>query len=381
MRSRRPTSCAYRLTVGLILSLLVLLVALLSGKDLEEFLDDLLLKDTAKEETAVSGDWYDLYFTEPINEDNWALHTGSAVETALIDAINGAQQSIYGALFELNMESITQALIAAERRGVDVKLVFDDLHAIQDEESTVEELDGIIEYHSDNRSALMHHKFLVFDEARVWMGAMNFTHNGIYNNNNNAVLIRSTLLAQNYLAEFREMYDDGVFTRRGDTRQTPNPRLNIDGTLIETFFSPEDGTAIENRLEELIRESDDSIRVMAFVLTLNRLGNALIVEHNAGVDVQAIFEARGSNQGQMVPMGCAGIPVKTDGNPNTFHHKVMIFDGEIVAFGSFNFSASARDDNSENMIIVHNAAFAQAFINEFNKRFNDPEADIPNLSC
>lgn len=381
MRSRRPTSCAYRLTVGLFLSLLIVLVGLLSGQDLEELLDELLLEDAVNEETTVSGDWYDLYFTEPINQDNWDLHTGSAVEAALIDAINGAQQSIYGALFELNMESITQALIAAERRGVDVKLVLDDRYAIEDEESTVEELDGIVEYRADNRSALMHHKFLVFDEARVWMGSMNFTHNGIYNNNNNAMLIRSTLLAGNYLAEFREMYDDGVFTQRGDTRESPNPRLNIDGTLVETFFSPEDGDAAEDRLEELIRESDESVRMMAFVLTLDSLGNAMIDRHNAGVDVQTVFESRGSSQGQMPALGCAGIPVKTDGNPNTFHHKVFIFDGEIVALGSFNFSASARDDNSENMIIVHNADFAQAFIDEFNKRFSDPEAEVPDLSC
>ncbi|MCI0710713.1 MAG: phospholipase D-like domain-containing protein [Chloroflexi bacterium] len=377
----RKSSSSGRLVVGILGTLLIVIIALLSGQDLDEFLDEFLLEDTVNEETTVSGDWYDLYFTEPINEDNWDLHTGSAVEAALIDAINGAQQSIYGALFELNMESITQALIAAQRRGVDVKLVLDDRYAIEDEESTVEELDGVVEYRADDRSALMHHKFLVIDETRVWMGSMNFTHNGIYNNNNNAVLIRSTLLAGNYLAEFREMYDDGVFTQRDDSRESPNPQLNIDETLIETFFSPEDGDALEERLEELIRESGESVHMMAFVLTLDSLGNAMIDRHNAGVDVQAVFESRGSSQGQMEPMGCAGIPVKRDGNPNTFHHKVFVFDGEIVALGSFNFSASARDDNSENMIIVHNPEFAQAFIDEFNKRFNDPEAVIPDLSC
>jgi phosphatidylserine/phosphatidylglycerophosphate/cardiolipin synthase-like enzyme len=49
------------------------------------------------------------------------------------------------------------------------------------------------------------------------------------------------------------------------------------------------------------------------------------------------------------------------------HHKVIVVDGEIVIFGSFNFSASANDSNDENLLIVYDPVFAGAFLEEFEK--------------
>ncbi|MFP4321814.1 MAG: phospholipase D-like domain-containing protein, partial [Anaerolineales bacterium] len=67
---------------------------------------------------------------------------------------------------------------------------------------------------------------------------------------------------------------------------------------------------------------------------------------------------------------------------NTMHHKVFIIDDEIVVLGSFNFSNSARDNNNENLLIVHDPAIASAFISEFNARFNEGR-EIPDedFSC
>ena len=61
---------------------------------------------------------------------------------------------------------------------------------------------------------------------QVWMGSMNFTHNGIYNNNNNAMLIRSVRMAENYQAEFDEMFLEGIFNTRDDQDNLPNRELD-----------------------------------------------------------------------------------------------------------------------------------------------------------
>ena len=42
---------------------------------------------------------------------------------------------------------------------------------------------------------------------------------------------------------------------------------------------------------------------------------------------------------------------------------------------------SARDNNSENVLIFHDAEIAEQFTNEFNRRFNDPRAEVPQLDC
>jgi phosphatidylserine/phosphatidylglycerophosphate/cardiolipin synthase-like enzyme len=49
------------------------------------------------------------------------------------------------------------------------------------------------------------------------------------------------------------------------------------------------------------------------------------------------------------------------------HHKVLIIDQKIVAFGSYNFSQSAEERNDENLIIVYNPVIAGQFVQEFQR--------------
>lgn len=380
---------------AILIILLVLFAQYVLDIDVLNIEEDDNTSQSSVVDTSVSGDWYDLYFTTPLNTNDRSKHVGAEVEIALLAVINSAQRSIDAALYELNMESLTQAFIAARQRGVRVRFVMDDKDAVEDESSTVSMLEaaGFKVYCKDRRpadydircddrsSALMHNKFLIIDGSSVWMGSMNFTHNGLYNNNNNAMYIRSSRLAQNYQSEFDEMFIDGIFTRAADQNNMPFRDLTIGGVRVETYFSPEDGLIIERRIAELINGAQTSVYFMTNIVTLESLGTAAINRFNNRVDVKAMFESRGSMGGQMVPMGCAGIPVKQDANPNTFHHKVIIIDGQIVITGSFNFSAGARDSNSENVLIFHSAEIAQAFTNEFFRWFNDPAAPTPNLNC
>lgn len=385
--SNRRGSSRDRSSLVIILSLLIIIVAVLRGQNIDDLVEEIRDRveqqdEVPREETDFSGGWYDLYFTEPLGSEDPTLQTGSQVEAAVIGAINSAQRSVYGAMFELNLPGVIQALTDAAERGIEVKLVVDDRATVEEEPELVQLLrDAGVEVRDDGRSALMHHKFLVIDESRVWMGSMNFTLNGVYLNNNNAVLIRSTKLAENYLNEFREMFEDQFFARQGDPRDVPNRQFTIDGTLIETYFSPEDGDLIEQRIITLINEADTSVRAMAFSFTLDTIANAMVGAHQRGIDVAAIFEQRQDNAPAENIVFCSGIPTHLDGNNYTFHHKVFVIDNDTVIFGSFNFSASARDRNSENLLIIHNTAFAEQFTAEFDRRFNEEGAEVPVIAC
>jgi phosphatidylserine/phosphatidylglycerophosphate/cardiolipin synthase-like enzyme len=75
--------------------------------------------------------------------------------------------------------------------------------------------------------------------------------------------------------------------------------------------------------------------------------------------------------------------VRQDGNTFGFlHDKVMIIDQSIVVTGSFNFSASAADNNDENVLIIHNPDMAQAYLREFDQQWAEAE-QIPasEISC
>ncbi|MBI5928421.1 MAG: phospholipase [Chloroflexi bacterium] len=325
--------------------------------------------------------WYSVYFTEPINTNDVSRQVNAPIENAMVDVINSATKTIDGAMYEINLPRVVEALINAKNRGVQVRLVLDDVYAIEDEDSLASQLDAAgIPIVSDNRSAFMHHKFLVIDGSAVWMGSTNFTRNDVYNNNNNSLFIRSTQLAQNYTTDFEEMFIDKKFSARDNPRTTPNPIVTINGIRVENYFSPEDGKTIEQRLVDLVNNAQTSVHVMAFSYTIDALANAMISRHNAGVDVIGLFEARGSLQGAMRPMGCAGIPVKQDGNPQTLHNKVIIIDNQIVVTGSFNFSNNAIEQNSENMVIIYDAQLAQQYSAQFDKLYNDPRAEVPTAS-
>jgi len=61
--------------------------------------------------------------------------------------------------------------------------------------------------------------------------------------------------------------------------------------------------------------------------------------------------------------------VLTDGNPYIMHHKVIIVDDVTVILGSYNFTASAKTRNDENLLIIHDPKVAALFVAEFGRMY------------
>jgi phosphatidylserine/phosphatidylglycerophosphate/cardiolipin synthase-like enzyme len=197
------------------------------------------------------------------------------------------------------------------------------------------------------------------------MGSMNYTQNDIYRNNNNLVMLRSRRAVEAYQAEFDEMYDAKQF---GSKRSRDDgASFSQDGTPVRVVFSP-DGQAVPILLE-LINNARSSVRFMAFSFTLEELGAALIARAEAGIEVEGIFEVIGSEteSSRQTTLRCAGLDVRVDGNPYRLHHKVFIIDDETVVFGSFNFSASAVNNNDENMVVITDRDLAAQFVAEYQR--------------
>jgi len=223
----------------------------------------------------------------------------------------------------------------------------------------------------------MHNKFWVFDSQVVWTGSTNITENGFYRNNNNAIVIRSSRLAQNYTTEFEEMFLRDEFGPTS-TANTPSPQFTINGILIESYFASEDD--VTTALVNAINAAESSIHFMAFAFTENDIGDPVIAAANRGVEVAGIFERRGANTefSECPKFLAEGYNVRIDGNPGTFHHKVIIIDGSTVATGSFNFSGNAIGSNDENILIIHDPAVAQQYEQEFNRRMAESLAPVGN---
>ncbi len=321
------------------------------------------------------GGWFQLYFTNPINSTNEADFHDAPIENALVAALDGANTSVDAAFFELNSQPVTDALIRAYERGVTVRMVTDGEYGFEDPESTFDqiELAGIEVVSDAARRGLMHNKFVVIDGTYVWTGSTNITHNGMYNNNNNAMLIRSSKLAANYTTEFEELFG-GSFGKTSDP-SILSPVITVEGTQIETFFESEGNAPA--RLIELLN-SAQSVRFMAFSFTRDDMFAPILA--NPNLDIRGIVEA--SSRSFVKPLYCGDVHVRQDGNSDILHHKVFIFDESIVVMGSFNFTNNAADDNDENMLIIHNSDIAQAYLEEFDRRWAEAnEMPTGALGC
>ncbi len=330
-------------------------------------------------ENTAQGDWWTVYFTQPGSENNF-------VANELIGLINGAQNTIHIASFEFDLPDVAQALEAAEGRGVEVQWVTDDEHGIEADEDDglylFEEMeDAGVEVKDDHRGALMHNKFWIFDGTTTWTGSTNITENGTLYNNNNVIVIQSAALSRVYEREFQEMWTADEFGPTS-TSTVAQQDLVINGTAVSVRFGPEDDVA--DLLAALLSQAQSEIRFMAFSFTHEDMGNAILSRAQSGVDVAGIFEQRGSETeySELSKLYCAGVPVMQDGNPRTFHHKVLIIDAHIVVTGSFNFSNNANESNDENVVIIDNAEIAAEYLKEFDRRWAEAQQpDAGDVTC
>jgi len=324
---------------------------------------------------AQKGFWQ-VYFTTPTGSRNATTYL-NGVDYPLATAIDGVQRTLDIAAYEWNSPRLTEAVINALGRGVQVRMVVDDEATIEDDDSTIQQvISAGAEVVDDSRRALMHDKFMILDSQIVWTGSTNFTINDVYRNNNNLLMLRSRRAVEIYQAEFNEMFFDGQFGPRSS--QTNSGSFNQDGTPIQIYFAPEND--VLDAMVTVVESARTSIRFMTFSFTEAEIANAILARAAAGASVQGIFETRGSQTefSELRALFCGGLSVRQDGNPNTFHHKVLIVDNRIVITGSFNWSANATESNDENLIIIDDADLAAQYIAEFDRVWS--RATVPDQS-
>ncbi len=317
-----------------------------------------------------SGAWWEVYFTDPLHVNdpvNWQ----SSIEGRLIEKINAAKTSIHIASFEFDLTPVAEALIAAKQRGVDVRWVTDDENGLAaDEEPGRGQFAMLqnagIEVRSDDRSALMHNKFWIFDGQIVWTGSTNITENGIFKQDNNVIVIQSPELATIYEREFQEMWN-GEFGPTSPS-QLGNQAVMINGSGIAVIFTSED-PALEQAIIPMVGSATKSIRFLAFSFTDYPLAEAMIKRSQSGVDVSGVFENVGSDTdaAELDTLYCAQVPVRRDGNPSFMHNKVIVVDERYVITGSLNYSTNAEESNDENVIIIDNPEIAKLYLQDFER--------------
>jgi phosphatidylserine/phosphatidylglycerophosphate/cardiolipin synthase-like enzyme len=116
-----------------------------------------------------------------------------------------------------------------------------------------------------------------------------------------------------------------------------------------------------------IESAKNSIRVAAYSFTSKRIAIALLDAQKRGVDVRVVAERSNATARYTTATFLAnqGVPVRLDYRISVMHDKFLIVDGRTLETGSFNFTGAAEARNAENVLVLHDAALAQQFGQEW----------------
>ena len=285
-------------------------------------------------QSPISGEWRD----------------GDDIEKMLVQAIEVAQHEILVAVQELSAPRIAEALIAAQHRGVTVRVILENNYSTPWTEQTPSQLKphqrqrryqleqladqngdgtttpeeakrgdaiGLLRDHripiiddtddGSRGSGLMHHKFVVIDRTVVLTGSANFTRSGMHGdanrprtrgNVNHILRVQSDAFAELFRQEFGTMWGDGpggkLNSRFGLQKESTGVRTAMVGaTRVDVLFAPHRKRDLNhglNWIEEQLDEARTSIDMALFVFTAQQLADALQGGVNAGLQIRLIAD-------------------------------------------------------------------------------------------
>lgn len=144
------------------------------------------------------------------------------VADELISMINKEKKSIKAAVFCLMHRGISNALIQAHKRGVNVEIIVDPFSvktrspvrriALANVPVYVWNPTTLLKANGEKqkrRKPLMHDKFCIFGDQRVWTGSFNFTFEAATRNRENVVVLENETIARLFLEEFEKLKVEG----------------------------------------------------------------------------------------------------------------------------------------------------------------------------
>ena len=156
---------------------------------------------------------------------------------------------------------------------------------------------------------------------------------------------------------------------------------------ITAYFSPRGGCT-----EAVVREIESAktqVLAQAYSFTSPAIAQALVEAHKRGIDVRVILDQsqRTEKYSEADFLLHADVPVAIDAKHAIAHNKIMVFDGQTVVTGSFNFTRQAEDHNAENLLVIRDATLAKRYVANWDEHAAHSElyqgktdSDVPKSS-
>jgi phosphatidylserine/phosphatidylglycerophosphate/cardiolipin synthase-like enzyme len=309
-----------------------------------------------------------------------------AIAERLIAWLGEASRTLDLALYDVRLpgpvgNSIADALRAAMRRGVRLRIAYNDETPGPDErpfeppppstqphvlEELGCELKGIPGWRD-----LMHHKYVVRDEAAVWTGSTNWTLDSWTRQENVLASVAEPAVAAAYARDFAQLWKTGTVGASGNFDSA-----GADG--VRPWFTPGRGRELSHRIAKRIGAARRRVRIATPLVTaapiLAALNEALAEQR---VDIAGVCDAtqtrevfrqwsKNPRSRWKAPLlvgaleafsGKQSTPYAPGSLHDFMHAKVCVAD-DVVFLGSFNLSRSG-EENAENVLEIADTALAE----------------------
>ena len=125
----------------------------------------------------------------------------------LIKYLDQATTSIHVLIYSLTLSEVTEALVAAKNRGLDVKIVMDSTQASYQYSQYANLRAAGLNVRLSKGAYEMHDKIAIIDGHIVITGSFNYTADSNYNNDENLLVLDSQALAAAYEQEFQVVWN------------------------------------------------------------------------------------------------------------------------------------------------------------------------------
>jgi phosphatidylserine/phosphatidylglycerophosphate/cardiolipin synthase-like enzyme len=322
--------------------------------------------------------------------------TADVVAQRIASFLDGATKTLDIATYDLRLDAIPSSTLfsafeAAQKRGVIVRLVFNQDHAQAIPVPPPPEIDwafvdrlksiGVQVKPVPGIPNLMHHKYVVRDAgtppATVLTGSTNWTNDSWSREENVILTVASGDIAADYQANFEELWQKPVVAASG--RISSPWSVLADGTRVLPYFCPGRAMKLVHAMARSIASAQKRIRICSPVITSGPiLGTLAEVCEHPGIDIAGVYDATQMDEVQHQWGALAGAAWKiaafhsivaairfgakrstpyAKGSVHDFMHAKILVADDYVYVGSFNLSHSG-EQNAENVIQIESAAVA-----------------------
>lgn len=133
---------------------------------------------------------------------------GEDCRRQLLDLLVAARKTLDISVFTISDDRLSDAIIAAHKRGIQVRLITDNDKAL-DQGSDIARLIAYgVDVRMDNTANHMHHKFAVVDKRILVNGSFNWTRSATDYNQENILVTNEPKLVAAYFSEFESLWNE-----------------------------------------------------------------------------------------------------------------------------------------------------------------------------